>query len=884
MKLNRLFIQLVIITVLILPFQNQLKAQIIEDFSDGDFINTPSWSGDDSLFKISTYSSSAWSLQPRLQLNATQAGVAHLRFPNPIANIDSTEWRFWVRISLSSGTSTTNNERVYLTSDSANLLGPLNGYFVMFGDDANSAKDNISLWRQTGLGATQIIDGTIGKITTSKNVSIKVLRDNSGLWKLYSDTIGGTNYQLEGQATDTTYKTSQYAGVYCKFTSSNKTNFYFDDFFIGSIVKDILAPTVTRATVISDTQLELQFSESVNQLTATIASYYSANNGFGSPSLAEIDGVNPSIVRLTFPNSFVHNLAYQLTVSGVTDLVGNILIPQTVPFAYYIPQQWDIVINEIMADPDPAVGLPNVEYVELKNNTALPINLNGWSLVLGTSSKILPDYFLLPDSFVIITAAGSAGNFNPNLAVIGVSSISVTNSGQEISLYTPSQLLVHYINFSDTWYVDNFKKDGGWSLEQIDPMNFCGESENWIASNDLSGGTPGRSNSVFSSSPDIVNPTILRAVVEGNRSVSLYFSESMDGTFLSNPNRFLASLNLGHPITAIASAPTNKSVLLNFADTIVMGQTYTISITDTITDCSGNMILLNSTAQFAIAYPPQPGDVVINEILSNPREGGVDFVELYNRSTKIIDLKQLLLGTLSSGTPSMKTITTEGYLLFPGQYVVLSSNSTPIHQQYTTYAINNFVQMSSFPTYNNDDGVVILTDLNSAEIDKVTYSLDMHYAMLKSTDGVSLERLSAERLSTDKTNWHSAASTVGYATPGYKNSQWSDPNVSDDGITISPEVFTPDNDGMNDVANVSYKFIEPGYRISIWVYNAAGFKVKQLVNNDLASLDGTYSWDGTTENNLKASSGIYLFYIEIWNLNGTVKRYKKPITIGVKFE
>jgi hypothetical protein len=881
-KIKPLLFHLFLFLICIVNIQNA-TAQIVEDFSDGNFTTNPTWSGDDSLYKISIYSSSAWSVQPRLQLNATQAGTTHLRFYAPITNIDSTEWRFWTRLSLSGGTSTSNNARVYLTSDSANLLGSLNGYFVMFGDDGSSASDNITLWRQTGTGVTKIINGTIGKITSSKNVSIKVLRDNSGLWRLYSDTLGGTNYQLEGEAPDITYTTSQYTGVYCKFTSSNNTNFYFDDFYVGPIVKDIVAPTVLGVNLISDTQLELQFSESVETTSAQTTSSYSVNLGFGIPSLVEIDVLNPSIIRLTFPNSFAQNTSYQLTVSGVTDLVGNIMTPQNVSFAYYVPKTWDVVINEIMADPDPVVGLPNAEYVELKNNTSLPVNLNGWLLKVGTTTKILPDYTLLPDSFVIIASAASAGEFG-SLPVIPVSSLSVSNAGQEISLYTSANLLMHYVSFSDTWYQDNFKMNGGWSLEQIDASNYCGEGSNWIASNDLSGGTPGRKNSVASSNPDIIAPILLRAVVQNNRSIMLYFSESMKTEKLADINRYLASLNLGKPITAVPVASQNKSVLLTFADTMIVGNIYTITVLDSIADCSGNLLANSSVAQFAIAFQPESGDVVINEILSNPKEGGADFVELYNRSDKIIDLKQLLLGHMENGSPVMKTITTEGYLLFPERYVVLSSNTGAVRTQYTTISLENFIQMPSFPTYNNDDGVVVLTDLNSAEIDKVPYNVSMHYAMLKSTDGVSLERLSPERLSTDATNWHSAATSVGYATPGYKNSQWSDVVPADAEITVSPEIFTPNMDGIDDVANIQYKFNETGCRISIWVFNAAGFKVKQLVNNDIAAMEGIYSWDGTNEDLSRCTTGIYVFYVEVWKLDGTVKRFKKAVTVGARFE
>ncbi len=858
-------------------------SQIFETFSDGDFTNSPTWSGDDSCFKISIYSSSAWSIQPRLQLNGTVSGIKHLRFSAPISNIDSTEWRFWVRIGLSGGTSTTNNARIYLTSDSANLLGPLNGYYVMFGDDGSSTSDNITLWKQTGMGTSKIINGTVGNISSSKNTSIKVLRDNSGMWKLYSDTTGGANYLLEGTATDVTHTTSEYTGVCCKFTSSNNTSFYFDDIYVGPIVKDITPPTVVSLTMISETQLELQFSESLLPSTATNLNFYSLNNGIGNPIAATMVGANNSAVQLTFGTPFSQNIAYLLLVSGVTDMEENIILPQNLPFTYYVAQPWDVVINEIMADPDPEVGLPNAEYIELKNNTSLPINLNGWLLKVGTSTKTLPNYTLLPDSFVIVTSSGSAPNFDTTIPIISVSSLSISNSGQEIILYTPTNLLMHYVNFSDSWYKDNFKKNGGWSLEQIDPLNFCGESSNWIASSSLLGGTPGRRNSQLSTNRDLISPYLVKAVAQNNRSVMLYFSESMKESLIANTNRYVASQNLGVPISAEATSPMFKSVLLTFADTLEVGRVYILSITDTITDCSGNILPINNSVPFAIAFPPSFGDVVINEILSNPREGSVDFVELYNRSEKIIDLKQLLLGNIEYGSPVYKTITPEGYLLFPKEYAVLSSNTEAVKREYPTITVTNFIQLSSMPTYNNDEGIVLLGDLNSIEIDRVNYDANMHYGMLKSTDGVSLERVSPLRPSTDRSNWHSAASTVNYATPGYKNSQWADIFAEDNSIVIYPEVFTPNLDGIDDIATITYRFNELGYRISIWVYNAAGFKVKQLVNNDISSVEGSYSWDGTMEDNSTATSGIYLFVIEVWKLDGTVKKYKKPVTISARF-
>src|SRR5690606_33646247 len=38
---------------------------------------------------------------------------------------------------------------------------------------------------------------------------------------------------------------------------------------------------------------------------------------------------------------------------------------------------------------------------------------------------------------------------------------------------------------------------------------------------------------------------------------------------------------------------------------------------------------------------PQAGDILINEVLSNPKPGGIDFLEIYNYSNKTIDLSEV---------------------------------------------------------------------------------------------------------------------------------------------------------------------------------------------------------------------------------------------------
>ncbi|MEY3148152.1 MAG: hypothetical protein RL688_1371, partial [Actinomycetota bacterium] len=56
--------------------------------------------------------------------------------------------------------------------------------------------------------------------------------------------------------------------------------------------------------------------------------------------------------------------------------------------------------------------------------------------------------------------------------------------------------------------------------------------------------------------------------------------------------------------------------------------------------------------------------------------------------------------------------------------------------------------------------------------DRVAYLNDWHFKLISDEEGVSLERIDHNAVSQDASNWHSAASSVNYGTPTYKNSQY----------------------------------------------------------------------------------------------------------------
>ena len=99
---------------------------------------------------------------------------------------------------------------------------------------------------------------------------------------------------------------------------------------------------------------------------------------------------------------------------------------------------------------------------------------------------------------------------------------------------------------------------------------------------------------------------------------------------------------------------------------------------------------------------------------------------------------------------------------------------------------------------------------------------------------------------------------------------------------MSPEIFSPDNDGYNDVLNINYVFDAPGYIGNISIFDEKGRLVRSLIKNQLLAISGTVSWDGTTDNNEKARIGIFIVFFEAFDLKGNVKHYKKTCVVGGK--
>lgn len=544
-------------------------------------------------------------------------------------------------------------------------------------------------------------------------------------------------------------------------------------------------------------------------------------------------------------------------------------------------QRFDIVIDEIMADPSPQVGLPNIEYIELKNVSGQDVNLQGWKLTtLTATSGSFGNYTLPADSFLIITSTSGAASFTGFGRVLGIPGFpALTNDGTTLRLISKEGKTIHFVSYNLSWYQNAVKEEGGWSLEMIDPHNPCSATNNWKASIDNAGGTPGKKNSVDGLNKDNEGPVVRNVWAKDGSTIVLQFDEAIDSTDAVNASRYSITPSL--LINSIAVASNDFTVVeLALNTSLSSGIIYNVTISG-IKDCSGNA---RSSQEIKLGLPQDAValDVVVNEILFNPGPDAYDYVEFYNRSNKIIDASKLYVGNRNSaGTiSSLKKLSEQPFYIFPDSYVVITENLSSLQKNHLVKNTDAVLVVSSLASFPDDKGTVVLANFQGEVVDELSYSDDWHFDLIANAEGVSLERIDPDKPTQNEDNWHSAASTAGYGTPTYKNSQYKQTNNISETVEITPKVFSPDNDGIDDIATIQYQITETGYVANISIFDVNGRLVRHLVKNATLGLKGSWNWDGLDEKGQKLLIGNYIIYTELFNLKGKKKQFKNVVVLA----
>lgn len=856
------------IFILYLAFLNTSScfAQFTDDFTDGDFSTNPAWSGDNTKFAIDNF-----------QLRLQAPGAASTAYLSTASNaISNAEWEFSLRLEFNP--SSGNYARIYLVSDHADLSGLLNGYFVIIGD----TPDEVSLYRQSGSSTVKIVDGLDGRVNLSiVDIAIKVIRDDLGNWELFSDAgITGT-YTSEGTAFDNTFNSSQYFGAFCNYTATRSDKFYFDDFIVsGNPYVDTDPPEISSVDIVSSNQLLIHFNEELELASASNHLNYQVAGNSVTSAILQPDQKSVAIISSNpFQNGHIHTLH----LSGVKDIVGNSLITDY-DFLFFQPvavKNKDLIITEILADPSPQIGLPDAEYVELYNRSNNPFNLIGWTLTDGGSNALLPGKLILPGEYLIVTSNANVSKFGMTVNVLGAPNFpTLNNASDTLILKSTNGLTVDSLNYSLTWYRNLDKQEGGWSLELIDPANTCAEEENWTASENETGGTPGFVNSVIANKPDLSAPQLISAIPLSDTKLKLIFNEK-----LATPISGNAIFSIDPPIEITQSYFESKnlrSIILQLNTPLAPKQLFTITITH-LFDCNGNEIdPASNQIKFALTEDSAPGDLLINEILFNPRPNGVDFVEIFNASDKFINIKELKLSNFNDAQiENEKIVSSVDRIIFPNGYLVFTPDPIILKSNYPQGKEDTFIK-ATLPALSDDKGSIAINNGSQLVVDYFAYEDKFHSQFLKDKEGVSLERISIAQNTNDKENWASAGATSGFATPGYVNSNFRKANGSMTGeVVIDPVIFAP-NTGGADFSQINFHFDQPGFVANVKILDHQGRLIKTIANNFTLGSEGFFKWDGDTEDGTKARAGYYVVWFEAFNATGDLKTFRERVIISTR--
>jgi len=847
------------------PFFGHAQISWNENFDDNDLSNPIEWLGDTNAFITNS--------NLGLQLNAAnQSSPSFISCRSTI--IDQSSWEFYIKLDFSPSAS--NYAEVYIVSDQQDPLQAKEAYFIRIGGISGSA-DDVSLYLKQGSQTTELIDGVDGLAGgSSVEMTIKLEKDSNQLWELWVDDSLNGIYLSQGTAYDSSISTSGFFSLSANYTSTRSDKFYWDDISVsGMPFTDTEAIQLERLSVVDSNTLELQLSEVPQANQALRLTNYRIIENQTLPRLINFDGIDSSTLQLHFANSFSTAMPQSLEVKNLSDRFGNRMQVDTLYFIYYKFNKavfGDLRITEIMADPSPPVALPEVEYLELMNTTQSYFDLSSWSISDPGSIGILESYILGPLEYLLLCDLKDTVLLSSFGNILGLHDFpSLNNSDDQLWLRDSSGSLIDVVNYRSSWYKDALKSSGGYSLEMINPFLKCSGEDNFSASDHPKGGSPAAQNSNYEAEKDLLPPFIQSYQLLSSNSIKLNFNEVLDSSLFALSKFFLNGVDV-NPFVDLSE--NLKTAEINLSEPLDSGQRTTLICLD-IYDCEGNKadsLKLNLT----LPWTPQKHEIVLNEILFNPKSGGEDFLELYNRSDKIFSLNGMLISN-SRDTADLKEIKAEGQLFHPREFWVLSADTLRLAADHPRLPYDRSIQFD-LPAFSNEKGEFYLWNQQQQQIEYFRYHEEMHFQLLSSFDGVSLERLDP-LAETEAENFFSAAEEANFATPGRPNSQRS-PMVKKAIVGLREKIFSPDNDGYQDLLFLDYSFEQSGFVGSIEVLDSKGRRVRKLVNNQLLANSGSFRWDGLDDRGSKVPLGIYLLTFEAFHPSGDVIFKKLPLVVA----
>lgn len=417
------------------------------------------------------------------------------------------------------------------------------------------------------------------------------------------------------------------------------------------------------------------------------------------------------------------------------------------------PAPGEIVVNEILYDP-PAPQPSGNEWVEVLNRSDRAVDLTGVALAdaAGTSDPVAGSVILQPGEFaVLVRDADAFEAAYPGVPYVALTRFpALNNGGDTVALQLDGEVL-DSVPYTSSWGGSDA------SLERRDPDGPSDAAPNFGTTTNPAGGTPGATNSLFTT--DEEPPSLLEAEALSATSVLVTFDEPVEASTAEVAANYAIDGGIGAPTSATVSDDPAQ-VLLQLATALASPTTYGLTVSG-VADPAGNVLQTGEVDFFyGEGSAAAPRDLVVNEILyaepsdDNPGE----YVELFNRTDRSFDLRDF---TLNDAVGADTPVTDRPVFVEPSGYAVVVEDGDLFKSVYPDVP---YIEQPSWSALNNTGDAVVLR-YRGALVDSLTYVPSW------GGSGVALERKDPEGPSSVAANWASSTDPRG-GTPGAQNSQF----------------------------------------------------------------------------------------------------------------
>ena len=512
----------------------------------------------------------------------------------------------------------------------------------------------------------------------------------------------------------------------------------------NTVEPDDERPRLISAGFVNADTVSVQFAGSLN-LEQISESNFSISSNL---SVDAVEFTDPFNALLILSGSMNSGTTYTVTVTDIPDIFGNVLASAQAQFTYYLVEQaepGDVVINEFMYnEPD-----DYTRYIELFNRSGKAVDLSGWRQAndTGTRRTITNQQTILPpNSYIVIIPNESLLSIFPDIPFVnaGGNLSALKNGGDEIVIENNLGVVMDSLRYSPEW------GGNGVALERRRADRSPLFRDNWAESPNELLGTPGQPNEVDREFN--LTATTVRAV--SRREVEVVFNTNIREDDLRSAN---FSVNGANPSSIVFEETDN--ITLEFESTFPIGnRTLTISNIRTL---GGFQIADNSEFVFTVFDEFEGGDVVINEFMYRPPTGYVRYVELFNNSDKLLNLRNWRLQRRQIASEPRRILSDEDLLLEPGQFIVITEDAERMDE---IFGERNFHEIPNFPNFTLTvaDQIRLFTD-NDVLADSLEYTPSGWGG-----NGVALERVSADVPATLQQNWEESPNEL-LGTPGLPN-------------------------------------------------------------------------------------------------------------------